>query len=47
MRTIQDINKFQCDKCGKIQQETPDCCDIEGEWEGLCLCDKCYEELKK
>jgi len=50
MRTKQDINENQCDKCGKISPEGELACGYENTpWEGLALCPKCIkeEEIKK
>jgi hypothetical protein len=52
MRTEQDINSNQCDRCGKITKEGDLVCGYEDtEWEGLALCPKCQklneEEGKK
>ena len=43
MRTKQNINMNQCDKCGKIQEEGELFCpdDEDSEWEGLALCGGC------
>lgn len=47
MRTQEDINFNQCDKCGKIDKnEDLANCDIEGNYKGLAICDKCYTELE-
>lgn len=47
MRTKEDVNLNQCDKCGKIDKnEDLACWDGEDEYEGLALCGKCIKELK-
>lgn len=48
MRTEQDINENQCDKCGRIQKDGKLWCwDGEDEYEGLALCNVCIKQLER
>ena len=48
MRTKQDINENQCEKCGKIEEAGELTCGIEDtKWEGLALCNDCVIEQER